>query len=137
VGIAIYFCVKKRGVYGCRIWYEAARDYARAEEKSEFIGSSRREERRYRELIPTSDGHWIALDENQFSALIPLATDSTKMTRIAAQEQAIFKLFLSEYQPIATNGFMISIPRVWKRKCHSLFHTTQKPRPILRSLIPS
>jgi predicted helicase len=37
VGVAVYLCVKKIGGRGCQIRYEAVRDYAKSEEKLDFL----------------------------------------------------------------------------------------------------
>lgn len=37
VGVAVFFCVKREGQSGCRIFYETVRDYAKADEKREFL----------------------------------------------------------------------------------------------------
>src|SRR6185312_11358822 len=39
VGVSISFLIKKQGAFGCRVHYQTVRDYARAEEKSEFLTS--------------------------------------------------------------------------------------------------
>ena len=56
VGIAVYFLVKKRGAKGCRIFYEAVRDYAKADEKREFLSGKRLEERGFDEIKPDKTG---------------------------------------------------------------------------------
>jgi len=92
VGIAIYFCIKKRGLSGCRIRYEAVRDYARSDEKREFLQTRRLEERQFEEIKPDKQNSWINLVENDFSTLIPTASKETKLAKIASQDRAIFKL---------------------------------------------
>ena len=92
VGIAVYFCVRKRGASGCRIWYEAVRDHAKADEKSEFL-ATRIAERRSTEIRPDKDGNWVNQADSHFDGMLPIADRKTKFLRVAAQEQAIFKLF--------------------------------------------
>jgi predicted helicase len=93
VGIAVYFCVKKKSMKGCRIYYEEVRDYAKADEKVEFLTSKRLAEREFIEIRPDTQSNWINLTENDFSSFIPLATKATKSAKKPSQERAIFKLF--------------------------------------------
>lgn len=93
VGIAVYFFVKKRGVKGCRIRYQAVRDYAKADEKREFLSAMRLEERDFEEVTADNKNNWINHTANDFDTLTPVADKKTKSIKVAAQERAIFKLF--------------------------------------------
>jgi predicted helicase len=93
VGIAVWFCVKKRGAHGCRIYYDAVRDYAKADEKRTFLTSMSLRERRMTEIRPDAKHNWLNLTDNDFEALIPVATKAAKQAKKAGQEKAIFKLF--------------------------------------------
>jgi len=93
VGVAIYFCIKKKELHGCRIFYEAVGDYATAEEKRDFISTKRIASRPFIEIKPDAKNNWVKLADNDFDSLIPLATKETKGTKITSQENAIFKLF--------------------------------------------
>ncbi len=93
VGVAVYFCVKKKGSKGCRIYYDAVRDYAKSDEKRDFLTSKRLSDRRFSEIKPNSKHNWINLTQNDFDSLIPIATKETKAAKKASQERAIFKLF--------------------------------------------
>ncbi len=93
VGVAVYFFVKKKGAHGCRIFYEAVRDYATAEEKIDFLVSTPLFERAFDVIRPDAKHNWINLTSNDFDTLIPLATKETKAAKKPSQEKAIFKLF--------------------------------------------
>ncbi|HZW86612.1 MAG TPA: type ISP restriction/modification enzyme [Gallionella sp.] len=93
VGIAIWFCVKKKGAHGCKIMYEAVRDYAKADEKLDFVSSKQLRERQFHSIQPDTKNNWINLADNDFDTLIPLASKDTKAAKTAAKERAIFKLF--------------------------------------------
>ena len=93
VGIAVYFCVKKRGLAGCRIRYEAVRDYAKSDEKLEFLQTRRLDQRTYVEIKPDKINNWINHVENDFDTFIPIADKKTKSVKAAGQERAIFKIF--------------------------------------------
>jgi len=93
VGVAVYFCVKKKGAHGCRIFYEAVDDYARAEEKIHFLASSPLSERKMVDIKPDAKNNWLDLPDTDFDTLTPLATEAAKKATKPSQEKAIFKLF--------------------------------------------
>jgi len=90
VGVAIWFCVKKKGAHGCNILYESVRDYAKVEEKREFVSSRRLSDRRFEIVRPNAANNWINLADNDFESLIPIALKATKN---AANSKSIFTLF--------------------------------------------
>jgi predicted helicase len=93
VGIAVYFCVKKAGSAGCRVWYEVVRDYAKADEKRDFLTATRIDTRTFSEIRPDKDGNWVGHPESSFDELLPIADKNTKSIKVASNERAIFKLF--------------------------------------------
>jgi len=93
VGIAISFCIKKRGASGCRIRYQAVRDYAKADEKSDFLKVKPISERQFDELKPDKNSNWVSIVENDFESFLPIADKDTKSTKVAGQERAIFRLY--------------------------------------------
>ncbi|MFO1506912.1 MAG: N-6 DNA methylase [Lysobacterales bacterium] len=93
VGIAVWFCVKKHGPHGFRIFYDAARDYAKSDEKLDFLSSTRLRDRRMTEIRPDGKHNWLNLTDSDFDTLIPVATKAAKAAKKPAQEKAIFKLF--------------------------------------------
>ena len=93
VGVAIWFCVKKQGAHGCKIMYEAVRDYAKADEKLDFVSSRSLRDRQFEVIKPDAKNNWINLTSNDFDTLLPLANKETKAAKTAGKEQAIFKLF--------------------------------------------
>jgi len=76
VGIAVYFCVKKKGIKGCKIYYQAVRDYVKADEKRDFL-NQRLNERKFEQVIPDKDNNWINISDNDFNTLIPIASKKT------------------------------------------------------------
>jgi predicted helicase len=78
VGVAVWFCVKKKGAHGCRIFYEAVRDYARSEEKIGFLAARPLRERPSEEVRPDADSNWLNLTHNDFDELLPLVDRSGK-----------------------------------------------------------
>jgi predicted helicase len=93
VGISISFFIKKRGAKGCRIFYQAVRDYAKVDEKIDFLKGQAISERRFDELKPDKNNNWVAIAENDFESFLPIADKETKSVRVAGQERSIFKLY--------------------------------------------
>ena len=77
VGVAIWFCVKKKGVSGCKIQYEAARDYAKVDEKLSFVSNKPLRERQFDLINPDAKNNWINLANNDFDSLLPLVNRDT------------------------------------------------------------
>ena len=92
VGIAIYCFIKKKNTHGFRIFYDSVRDYAKADEKTEFVHAPLRE-RKMLLLRPDARHNWLNLTSNDFGDFPPIATKQTKATKLVGQEHAIFKLF--------------------------------------------
>lgn len=90
VGVAVYFCVKRKGSHGCRIFYETVRDYAKADEKREFLTNTAARNRPFDEIRPDVKCNWINLVTNDFETLIPIASKATKNT---ANSKAVFALY--------------------------------------------
>lgn len=93
VGIAIWFCVRKQGVRGCKILYETVRDHARSDEKLDFITSKHLRDRQMDVVQPDKNGNWINQANTDFETLIPLASKETKGAKTAAKERAIFRRY--------------------------------------------
>jgi predicted helicase len=93
VGVAVYFLVRRKGTKGCRIFYDVARDYAKSDEKREFLTSTPLRERTFEELRPDLKYNWLSLVQNDFESLLPIATKEAKSAKKRSQEIAIFKLY--------------------------------------------
>lgn len=78
VGVAVWFCVKKKGARGCRIFYEAVRDYAKADEKRQYLVAKPLRERPSDEIRPDAKGNWLNLTDNDFEELLPLVDQGGK-----------------------------------------------------------
>lgn len=88
--MAVYFCVRNPKLRDCRIYYEAVRDYAKSDEKRDFLTSKRLSERRFEAIKPDAAGNWLGQTDNDFGSFIPIASKETKATKIQGQERAIF-----------------------------------------------
>lgn len=72
VGIAIWFSVKKKGAKGCKIKYEAVRNYAKAEEKLSYVSTRFLRDRQFEHIKPDAKNNWINLTDNDFESLLRL-----------------------------------------------------------------
>lgn len=137
VGVAVYFCVKKQGARGCRIFYEAVRDYAKADEKREFLQATPIWHRTFQEIRPDSQGNWIDLPWNDFDRLIPLASKETKAAKKAAQEKAIFKLFSLGVVTARDEWVYDHHPKIIKNKVQTLIELYNANLTKLSTLLDS
>ncbi|WP_448044384.1 type ISP restriction/modification enzyme [Bradyrhizobium liaoningense] len=93
VGIAISFFVRRHKSKGCRIHYEAVRDYAKADEKLSFISDRPFSDRTFTEITSDEQGNWLTVPETQYSTFLPVASRETKAAKSKTQERAIFKTY--------------------------------------------
>lgn len=93
VGIAISFFVRRGKAKGCRIHYEAVRDYAKADEKLSFISDQPFADREFQEISSDKNGNWLTVQETGYSAFLPIASRETKAAKSRTQERAIFKTY--------------------------------------------
>ena len=93
VGVAIWFCVKKEGTKGCKIYYESVRDYAKSEEKLNFVSNKPLRVRLFDVINPDAKNNWVNLADNDFDQHMALANKETKSAKSTASENAIFKAY--------------------------------------------
>ncbi|MBI5204928.1 MAG: N-6 DNA methylase [Nitrospirae bacterium] len=91
VGIAIYFLVKNEKTQGCNIYYTAIKDYAKAEEKKEYLSVNKLQNLPFDHIIPDKKHNWINLAETDWEDLLPLCDKDVKSGK--KSEGAVFKLF--------------------------------------------
>lgn len=92
VGIAIYCFVKKQNAHGFRIFYEAVGDFAKADEKIEFLHVPFRD-RKMALLRPDAKHNWLNVTANDFEEFLPVAARATKVAKRPGSERAIFKAY--------------------------------------------
>ncbi|MDM8567463.1 N-6 DNA methylase [Candidatus Halobeggiatoa sp. HSG11] len=98
VGIAIYFLIKDENSKGCKIYYNAIRDYAKSEEKKEYLRDNTLNSLDFERITPDKNHNWLNIADNDFDDLLSLANKGTKLAKSQKEEKAIFKLF--------SNGFV-------------------------------
>ncbi len=94
VGVAVYFLVRRKGVSGFKVFYNAVDDYAKSHDKAEYIRGKTMQDFNFDELTPDEFGQWLNQSANRyrFRQLMPLANRETKLAKTAGDEQAVFKL---------------------------------------------
>ena len=93
VGVAVYFLVRRKGVEGFRVYYNAVDDYAKAFDKVSYIGGKAIDAFDFAEIVPDAESNWLNQSDSGFVELIVLADRQTKFTKTVASEQAVFGLF--------------------------------------------
>jgi predicted helicase len=127
VGVAVYFLVKRKGVKGCRIRYEAVRDYAKADEKRSFLTGSPIANRAFVDLRPDAEYNWIPLAESDFDSLLPIATKQAKARKRGAH--AIFGLYSLGVSTNRDEWLYGRDPTGLKNKVHFLIEQYESHRP--------
>ncbi|WP_375566598.1 type ISP restriction/modification enzyme [Oceaniradius stylonematis] len=133
VGVAISFWVKKKAAKGSRIFYQAVRDYAKADEKRDFVNSAKLADRfdggKMQEIEPSKRGNWINQIENEWDDLIPVATKAEKAGKKGSKDRAIFRLY-SNGIVTARDDWMTDISRgeLEKKSQHFLEAFSQESR---------
>jgi predicted helicase len=96
-GVAISFFVKRHSTeareHGCRVFYARRPEMESAEEKLAFISSSRASTLAFEESQPDANQNWINLTDNDFEALMPVATRESKTANLGEGGRSMFKLF--------------------------------------------
>jgi predicted helicase len=93
VGVAVYFLIKDENSKGCKIYYNAIRDYAKSDEKKEYLRDNTLDSLNFERVMPDKNHNWLNLADNDFYDLLPLANKETKLAKSQKEEQAVFKLF--------------------------------------------
>jgi len=71
VGVAVYFLVKNEKAHGCKLYYHAIGDYAKAEEKKAYLRERKLSELDFERLTPDKNHNWINLaEENDWESLL-------------------------------------------------------------------
>ena len=91
VGIAIYFLVKNADAKSCRIYYDEVQDYAKAEDKLDYVTHRIIKDIPFQHIQPDKDNNWINLTDNDWESLIPVADKMVKGSSDKAG--AIFYLY--------------------------------------------
>lgn len=91
VGVAVYFLVRKQGITGCKIFYNAIDDYVRSEVKKAYLQDNKFDKLSFIHIQPDANHNWINLIKNDWDKLLPMGTKETKLK--GDQTNAIFELY--------------------------------------------
>ena len=94
VGVAIAFFVRRKDKRAFQLHYLSVSDYARQDDKREFVASTDLSASPFKTLRPNENGDWLdLLDESDWSSFLPIADAKTKSSTETRKERAIFKLY--------------------------------------------
>ena len=100
VGVAIYFLVRRKGLDGFSVFYNAVDDYAKAFDKIAYVNDKVIDALEFAEIIPDVKSNWLDQSHSDFKQLLPLANRETKLAQTAANELSLFGLHT---MAVATN----------------------------------
>ena len=92
VGVAVYFLVRKKGVAGFRVFYNAVEDYARSPDKVAYLKDKGLTNFDFEQITPDSNNNWLNQSNSDFETLLPLANRETKLAKRVEDERAVFGL---------------------------------------------
>ena len=93
VGVAVYFLVRREGLDGFRVFYNAIDDFLRSGRKIDYVKAGSLTGLEFGEISPDPTGNWLNQSNSNFESLIPLADRQTKLAKSEEEEQAIFGLY--------------------------------------------
>ena len=100
VGIAIYFLVRRKGLHGFRVFYNAVDDYAKAFDKIAYVNGKVIDALEFAEITPDAKSNWLDQSDSDFEQLLPMANRETKLAKLVADERAVFGM---HSMAVATN----------------------------------
>ena len=93
VGVAVYFLVRREGLDGFRVFYNAIDDFLRSERKIDYVKAGSLTGLEFGEISPDTTGNWLNQSESDFETLLPLANRETKLAKRVEDERAVFGLY--------------------------------------------
>ena len=93
VGVAVYFLVRREGLDGFRVFYNAIDDFVRSGRKIDYVKAGSLTGLEFGEISPDPTGNWLNQSNSDFETLLPLANRETKLSKRAEDEQAVFGLY--------------------------------------------
>ena len=93
VGVAIYFLVRRKGLDGFRVFYNAVDDYTKAFDKIAYVNGKAIAALEFEEITPDGKSNWLDQSDSDFEELIPLTNRETKLAKAVVNEQAVFGLY--------------------------------------------
>lgn len=82
VGIAVYFMVKKEGVKGCRIYYNAIADFVNGEDKKSYLQDNCFTDLKFELVHPDKQNNWINLADESWDDLLLVASKDESQKKV-------------------------------------------------------
>ena len=95
VGVAVYFLLRKQGMAGFNVFYNAVDDFINSQEKVDHVRTASIEQSHFDEIKPDANGNWISQSNTNFEHLMPLVDRQTKLAKSSERDRAVFRLFSS------------------------------------------
>ncbi len=93
VGVAVYFLVRRKGLDGFKVFYNAVDDYAKAFDKVAYVKDQAIHDLPFSGIVPDAKGNWLNQSNSDFEKLLPLANRETKLAKRVEDERAVFGLY--------------------------------------------
>ena len=93
VGVAVYFLVRREGLDGFRVFYNATDDYLRSPKKVDYVKNASLKELDFDEIQPDSSGNWLNQSNSDFERLVPLAKQKLRSTPRTSETETLFSLY--------------------------------------------
>ena len=95
VGVAVYFLLRKQGMAGFNVFYNAVDDFINSQEKVDHVRTASIEQSHFDEIKPDANGNWVSQSNTNFEHLMPLVDRQTKLAKSSERDRAVFRLFSS------------------------------------------
>ena len=93
-GVAVGFLVREKDKLGqSAVHYARREDAELARDKLTYLRGAKLDAIAFEDITPDAGNNWLNQSQSDFESLLPLANRETKLTKIQAQEGAVFKLF--------------------------------------------
>ena len=93
VGVAVYFLVRRQGLVGFRVFYNAVDDFLKSQSKVDYVKTTSLNRPDFDQIRLDSTGNWLHQSTSNFKQLVSLANRMTKFGKSAEEETAIFRLY--------------------------------------------
>ncbi len=92
-GVCIALMVKRKKREGCRIFYARRPEFDTAEDKLAWLSSRRMASTEWTRIEPADDHSWLNSSDNDWKALMPIASKGAKARLAGSKGRALFQLF--------------------------------------------
>ena len=93
VGVAVYFLVRRGGLNGFKVYYNAVGDYAKAADKVDYLKDQSLADFAFTDVTPDGKAYWLDQSDSDFETLVAIADREGTPPGTAAHTQAVFALY--------------------------------------------